>query len=1384
MKLNYGLNYKSDIEDIPNGTVFDSRNMTISDDGLSIQSDQGLTPIASLSNIELLGAISCNNEIVLFCKDKSIRRYNTITNALTTAVTNVTFYGGYFKGVYTYNANEELIIAFTEIVSDPNIIVPLRTINLNKPTDERLFDVNTKFPIINILNPSVTNSGSLLRKGSYNIFIRFKISNTDFTTWRNIGSTIFISDIKTDDITINYHKTKIGSGRESAVAAIVRREVNSNSDHADKQIEFDIDIEASYKTLYSGYEIACINNYNNAIDAKIVDDYEISNTRVVINGNYKSTVSVNDLTVDTAYVYNVKAIENYSNRLYIANYNEEFSNEDALLKPYVDKIAPIWRTDKLSNKMIIVSTFNTGNGNVTIPSTINTRANSLFINARRIKLVDYLSTVYGVSITPYQHIMLTACGSRVYKTDATGAVTTNTNTPVISDNHKIIEAQYIYVYPDVSDTNIPKFTYLSFVEKDSVNGKAIDYLEHIVGNQTGQQFGINLVPYDVKNITFVSDSVEASGEADHNDRMNKRTLDRGELYNFFVHYIADDGRITKGYKLTNYGVSNPTIYVDPLEALGVEVDIGGKVKDLSTSDILRLPSYQTLLNTIATPDNNTPTYHYVNNATKLANKDYGRFGYFRNVKGDVLFKSPDDRYLVTNRFDKTLYNIIPDFINIDKPSGYKAVMFSYEKVEPIVQFDAISCNKDYIHNEVLGFNSLRLHASEFTLFPSAISCNWLGFYSSSKQLLDVYSGSRNPIITESNRLTTMSVMSKESDKETYYRFDSTTIKDSSIDIKAGYEVAYKVDCDIQSVDTTYDTYAKCKVINVTDTKYLSNSKTLVSLGYVSAMTVSTGGSYLPSNRSSIQLELPNFHVVDSVYTFNRDGVIYNDTEPNPDAIAGDYKYWENPETDKVNEHGSPIRQVSYSKVSRIYIPAETFEKSHVTNLVHTFELAGQATGTIKKTTHAKYLKPEATADCFKLDTSYKVLPFKIYTAESDIKRTNYFPRTIRRSDVIQSESLENSWRYFRADNYKPITEDKGVITNLKGVGYYLLAHCEKSLFAFSKESTLQADNISVSLETPDTFDVAYQEVFPSDKGSCGLQHYYMNIVVDGSYYFYDGLSNRVYKWSKGNIDIISNNIDSIFTNTNNKYVVSNYRFTNDSPVEGSVGYDAANKRILFNFPTNSNEHIVFNYSLLRNNFVSYLTYPYTKYMISDYNNLYTISDINSRLVLYGVGDLKFAPFIQYGTESYIDIVFNGVDVDTVLRYITYNVDRLNYLEEDDNEIGTLSKLGVFTYNTATTMMDVKVDYRNYNLDWNYTKPYFDGEIFNMNYLFNAKATNDYTNPFLARFNKSVSYLSSNIKESNITGEPIHGKWFIVRMIFEASKQKFKISDVTLHIDKY
>ena len=131
-----------------------------------------------------------------------------------------------------------------------------------------------------------------------------------------------------------------------------------------------------------------------------------------------------------------------------------------------------------------------------------------------------------------------------------------------------------------------------------------------------------------------------------------------------------------------------------------------------------------------------------------------------------------------------------------------------------------------------------------------------------------------------------------------------------------------------------------------------------------------------------------------------------------------------------------------------------------------------------------------------------------------------YGKFIRRSNVIQSESTNNAWRQFPADGYKIISENKGDIINILGIGVYLIAHCEHSMFIFNRDSTLATRDKDVQMYMPDAFDTEYQEVFTSEKGYGGLQDFTSFTCNEVGYIFFDRSKRKIYRLMISNLMIL------------------------------------------------------------------------------------------------------------------------------------------------------------------------------------------------------------------------------------------------------------------------
>lgn len=348
---------------------------------------------------------------------------------------------------------------------------------------------------------------------------------------------------------------------------------------------------------------------------------------------------------------------------------------------------------------------------------------------------------------------------------------------------------------------------------------------------------------------------------------------------------------------------------------------------------------------------------------------------------------------------------------------------------------------------------------------------------------------------------------------------------------------------------------------------------------------------------------------------------------------------------------------------------------------------------------------------------------------NDLVNVDIFNKTIRRSNVIQDESRKNNWRTFPVESYKNITENKGIITNLIGIGTMLLAHTEHSLFVFDTNNTLETKNKDIQLTQPDAFDVNYKEVFTSTLGYGGLQDDKAFIIGQFGYIFYNNDFHRFYSFDNGRLNLIDEDIVQWL----DIYQPYNVRFGNDK----------INNRILIkaNYKVNNIEkNLVISYNYNVNHFISTHSYYFTE-AYNTKNNLYLkcnddnhtncslhsfIQDKSS----YGCYDNvknNFRTMITY--PSKIGIIINEQYNDIkFLDCISYKLNKLaNPAEFDytnlpvEETITPYSADFIKVYNNQvnTGELDILIDSEDSkNIFNNYSKPYWELGMWNYSYLRN------------------------------------------------------------------
>ena len=343
----------------------------------------------------------------------------------------------------------------------------------------------------------------------------------------------------------------------------------------------------------------------------------------------------------------------------------------------------------------------------------------------------------------------------------------------------------------------------------------------------------------------------------------------------------------------------------------------------------------------------------------------------------------------------------------------------------------------------------------------------------------------------------------------------------------------------------------------------------------------------------------------------------------------------------------------------------------------------------------------------------------------DLVNVMQFDKTVRRSNIIQDETRVNAWRQFPIEGYKNITENKGKITNLVGIGSLFLVHTEHSLFMFDTGNTLEAVDQSIQLAQPDAFEVAYKEVFTSDLGFGGLQDKESAIIDQFGYIFYNNDSNRLYQFDNKQLAMIDDDIvEWLLRNKPH-----NVRFANDKQ----------NNRLLIKFEYGDNQHSVLSYNYNIKSFISTHTYYFNKayntkvnlYLRCDdnHNNCSLHQFIKNKNNYCSFDNVKSTLGTVINQDSKLSIIVNpSFEIIKYLEYFNYklskiaDVDKVSIIHSPVE--GTITpfagnKLKVYNDLTNTGELDISVNEETAkNIFANFDKPYWHLGVWNYSYLRN------------------------------------------------------------------
>ena len=515
-----------------------------------------------------------------------------------------------------------------------------------------------------------------------------------------------------------------------------------------------------------------------------------------------------------------------------------------------------------------------------------------------------------------------------------------------------------------------------------------------------------------------------------------------------------------------------------------------------------------------------------------------------------------------------------------------------------------------------------------------------------------------------------------------------------------------------------------------------------------------------------------------VYAFNRNGVYYDTTDPIPKKATDNTNLYPNfPRVhwDSERVGNTPISRIILNYYSLYPLFAKTI-KTAPDERYYTIHTDNNS---FVQNVRMIHLLPTTINDTFEISSMYLDYAGKKFINYNELLYSKFvteYCQTIRRSDVISDESVENKWRIFRPNAYKIISENKGNIINVIGIGTYLIAHCEHSMFIFNRDNTLYTKDKDVQMLMPDAFDIDYQEVFTSEKGYGGLQDFEAYVCNEAGYIFLDRSKKRLYRFDEKNLNDLGDGVQSIL----DEYLTSNTKIL--------MGMDKENNRLICSFMGDVSDFTL-SYNFVTNTWISVHTYL-CRGFYNTKTNLY-ISSFNKKNIIGQLGFVKPLSYLKYknfeisanknpfyvgdnNNTMVVDVLFN-LEYDTikVLNYISYDL----YKANDINFAG--NKILLFSNTSISRLEDITVNERN---TFDTAKPYYEHGKWNYNYfrsVLNEVVTNypidRLTGKLTVDVDKNYEPFKSNL---------INGKYLGVRFVINDGTAKIEIKKIECYVNKY
>lgn len=1434
------LNLNKHPKDCENLSLTDALNVRLSNDGSCLQSENAIYSNKIIENYisnyygeryDIIKLIPCNTELIIITisnsnknnPDKNIAdifRYNEELKQIKLVYKDFEYYKGKINGTFTYNVNNELIVAISEY--DGNEDVPLKSINFGKfeedreQIDNKLLSINPEVLIPTISYEYVPGN---LPKGWYYLFIRYKIDNNDYTNWFPISDKILISSLEKQSI-IKYYGRVDDEENNTTTKTFVSGcydYFNTNDNLSNLNIKINlIDLDDKYKN----YQIGFINTSKDNNICYITNDIKISISEYIISISDLYQHDINDLLINSYLPFNVNNIINYQNRLYISNYKEKLLKEYDTSKIKINlknKILHLYDLKRLVyNKIDGINDYleteldNTGEiKNLGVFNPIiqkDLELDGVKLNKDIFSNIDLNNKENEYEIEFYT--------SDIIDTQVGDALMLHRTFSIVSDlgfiKHIEFHAYFKVGYSNDSwfkDFNI-YFQYndeKGFIHRTKCSWYKPNYKQGTYSFKF--KLGNNTITSEILNkyndITEVFNySNYINSKESFIPRLYNTTLIPGEIYNFFIHFVDKYGQVTKGFRIENNNTEN--IAKIPLDGLIIKDEDSDNVfyydnyyllKDV-TENVFNERGYINItdeeciliedisgLKSCMSAKYNNNVKEFISNKykglEKINNFTWGNLpdaisgksmSLFINSNGDKLFKVPYSTIDVGTQIDSTLcYKAILNSIeleNVKLPEDYVGYFISYEKPEYFSKITGVltkyDLNEEYENKDFQSYNQsngkyMRFYSSDFDINDSVE----LKYNAIRIEKKNCFKESNNFNRLENASLDYIANLNiPESEQEYDFDVKYYFIKDYSIEIANDYIKDRSNLGTVLKIPIIEDLFPsgeinmyKATLMYIDKNIYTNSDKKLIKCSniiYENTQHKFTFDGYVSYNNFLIYNQ--------NAFEFNSsDKIVYTENKKtyydNIDSIANTAKFAFYAQMPVYKDYLYETKEFNNKPENIIYPLEITDDKENISDY---------------KVKNGNIVIPQNSIDLFKnkYNNPNELIQKYYQNNRTDITYINEFTKFVRRSDIIKDESLSNSWRRFGLENYKVISENKGDITNLVGIGTYLIVHTEHSMFLFNNDNVLKTQDKNVQLEMPDIFTMDYKELVTSKLGYCGLQDSDAYVLGEFGYIFYDNDAHRLYKFDNGQIDVIDDDIVQFLY----KYKPSIVRFAHDQYAS----------RILLNIEYTylqyaHNKTLSYNYKI--NKFISFHEYIFHD-AVNTKNKLYL-----TRIGLPKIYNINYSAEIQnYSYNQFengngelrpskLDIIVNdSYNIIKQLEYIIYKLykvkvstsDYNNYPVEEYRVPYSGEQIRVFNNEVDTGWLDIKIDREEAkNIFSNYEKPYWDLGNWNFSYL----------------RNKLSEKLGSDFMSK------LYGNYFIVSIIFGDSNERIEFESLGYNITK-